>query len=374
MLHLTPVRRLNTRLVNEEQEQKIMMSKKYAYINTFFLLFVFCISAEGQIKTDLPKDNTKTESIDGKTSHGPRSIIRSIIQDRKGNIWMTSWEGVFRYDGKWFTNMTSNVSSARFFSILEDRRGNLWFGSIGEGVFRYDARLPDGQGKSFQNFRIKDGLVNNDIVSIYEDKTGNIWFGAWGGASRYDGKSFRNYIIDEDSMYEDQTGKTFPDRLPYEVNSIIEDKTGKLWFATRGNTFVYDGKTFTVFRRNDDKPFINVRTIIEDRKGNIWLAGNDGLWRYDGRAFTNFIKDFAGYVYEDKKGNIWTSSESDKKGNFGSTSRGSTGQESWTLSRYNEKSLSDKNAVPEIIRAKEGMVFGILEANDGSIWFGTLDG
>lgn len=344
-------------------------------VYALFLIFVFCTSCRGQNKTNLSKENIKSETKDVTTSHRPNSIVRTIKQDRKGNIWIASWEGIFRYDGKSFTNITSKVSSARFFSVLEDRKGNLWFGSIGSGVFLYD-------GKSFQNFTTKEGLLNNDVGSIYEDKKGNIWFGVFGGASRYDGKSFRNYIIDGNVMNEDRTGKTFPDRPPYEVNSIIEDKTGRFWFATRGNTFVYDGKTFTVFT-HDGKPFTNVRSIIEDKKGNIWLGGNDGLWRYDGSTFTNFTQKFVGYIYEDKKGNIWTSSVS-------------AYDQSWALSRYDEKSLSNnkptvtspfhipfyqenmslfnnKATVTEI-KSKEGMIFGILEAYDGNIWFGTLKG
>jgi ligand-binding sensor domain-containing protein len=251
------------------------------------------------------------------------------------------------------------VSSARFFSVLEGRNGNLWFGSIGSGVYHYD-------GKSFRNFTTKNGLVNNEIGSIFEDKAGNIWFGANGGASRYDGKSFRNYLMEGDFMNEDSTEKTFPDftRPPNEVTSIIEDKTGKLWFGTRGNTFVYDGKTFTIFT-HDGKPFTNVRTIIEDKKGNIWLSGNDGLWRYDpsaslrvdGGIFTNFTKNFVGYVHEDRNGNIWTSSE---------TAQG------WVLSRYDSQTLSNEIPFATEINPNDGkMLFGILEANDGSIWFGS---
>jgi len=346
------------------------------------LMSVLCVSCKGQNKTDPAKDNVKSETQDVTQYSGPNRITRNIIQDRKGNIWMATWEGVFRYDGKSqpagqarFTNVTNGVSSARFFSLLEDRQGNLWFGTIGSGVYRYD-----GISAGFQNFTTDTGLLNNEIVCIYEDKTGHIWFGGFGGASRYDarvnegvgqGKLFRNYIIDGDSMKEDRTGKTFPNspRPPYEVNAIIEDKTGKFWFGTRGNTFVYDArlpdgqkKSFTVVA-HDGKPFKNVCTIIEDRKGNIWLGGNHGLWRYDGNAFTNITQNFVGYIYEDKNGDIWTSSEN------------INGQRDWILSRYDEKSLSNRYvAVPEIIKSKEGMIFGILEANDGSIWFGTLNG
>src|SRR4051812_14040366 len=70
-------------------------------------------------------------------SAAPHLITRNIIQDRKGYIWIAAFDGVFRYDGKSFTNITSKVSSATFFSVLEDKKGNLWFGSVGSGVFLY---------------------------------------------------------------------------------------------------------------------------------------------------------------------------------------------------------------------------------------------
>jgi ligand-binding sensor domain-containing protein len=322
----------------------------YIKLFAFFLMVVFCSFCNAQNKTEATGD-AKSQTKDAITPHGPNNITRNIIQDRKGNIWIASFGGGYRYDGKLFTNITAKVSSARFFSVLEDRKGNLWFGSIGSGVYYYD-------GKSFRNFTTKDGLINNEITCIYEDKAGNIWFGVNGGVSRYDGKSFRNYMMSGDAMEEDRTGKTFPDftRPPNEINSIVEDKAGKFWFATRGNTFIYDGIAFTVFK-HDDEPFSNVRTITEDKKGNIWLAGADGLWRYDGDAFINFTQKFVGYVIEDTKGNIWTSSESNN------------GQ-GWVLSRYDGKSLSDNNTtVTEIIN--KPMIFGIFEDDEGNIWFGA---
>lgn len=328
--------------------------KKSVQIYTLFLMFVSYTLCEGQNKTDLPTDSIKYDSDAGITSLGPITITRGIEQDRSGDIWFATFQGVFRYDGKSFVNIISEVSSARFFSVLEDRKGNLWFGSIGSGVYYYD-------GKAFQNFTTNDGLLNNEITCIYEDKSGNIWFGAGGGASRYDGKSFQNYVMNEDSIIEDRTRKTFPNipRPPHGVNSVIEDKTGKFWFGTNGNAFVYDGKAFTTLTHLG-KPFRNVRSIIEDKKGNIWLAGQFGLWRYDGNTFTNITRDGVPHVYEDKNGNIWT----------GSQSRG------WALSRYDEKSLSNNKPTVTEIRLEDldNMIFTILEANDGSIWFGTLLG
>jgi ligand-binding sensor domain-containing protein len=322
------------------------------------------------------------------TLQAPKGIVRTIRQDRNGNIWITSWEGVFKYNdglsdgqGESFTNVTSKVSSARFFSVLEDRKGNFWFASIGSGVYYYD-------GKSFQNFTTKDGLASDRVTNIHEDKTGTIWFGTENGASRYSGKSlptgqagFRNLKMSEvptitatDSVYtgavHTQTDSVhvsvYQNPLPKDhwmhndVNAIIEDKTGKFWFGTRGYAAVYDGKTFTTITNKDGKPFTNVRSIIKDKKGNIWLGGYDGLWRYDGSTFTNFTKQFVGYIYEDKKGNIWTSSES-------------ANAPGWVLSRYDGKTLSNKKpAVTEI--TNKPMIFGILEDDKGNIWFGALDG
>lgn len=310
------------------------MALQVKYIGIYMLLFVLVCgtSGKGQNKTSQPTGNTRSATEDVITSHGPTSITRTIIQDRKGHIWMAAFDGIFRYDGKAFTNITSKVSPARFMSVAEDRKGDFWFGSAGSGVYQYD-------GKSFRNFTTKDGLANDRVNCIYEDKAGNIWFGTEGGASCYDGRSFRNLLLYND------------------VNVIIEDKTGKCWFGTRSNACFYDGKTFTDVTHNG-QPFTNVRTIVEDKKGSIWLGGADGLWRYDGSTFAHFPQQFVGAIIEDKKGNIWTSSESDNG-------------EGWAISRYDEKSLFTKKTTVTETNLSSKNIFSIFEDADGNIWFGA---
>ncbi|WP_205942777.1 ligand-binding sensor domain-containing protein [Pedobacter psychroterrae] len=259
-------------------------------------------------------------------------MVRNVKQAKNGDILIAAFNGVVRYDGKSFTNITSKISSPSFWDVLEDRKGNLWFSSRDSGVYHYN-------GKSFQHFTTKDGLASNMVFSIYEDKKGNIWFGTSVGASRYDGKSFQNS----------------------KEMLVLEDKTGKLSFSTGGGARIYDGKTFTVLKNKAGKPFTNVGTIIEDKKGNILFSNVDGLWRYDGSTFTNFSKRGAYALIEDKKGNIWTTGEVIPNGD-------------WVLSRYDQKSLYNKKPrLTEIILVQgPGMLCGILEANDGSIWFGGL--
>ncbi|MFD0749834.1 two-component regulator propeller domain-containing protein [Mucilaginibacter calamicampi] len=318
-------------------------------IFTLFLLLAFCTLSKAQNRSN--------------TASGPKNITRSIIQDKKGNIWLASSEGIFKYDGQTFTNITGKENSARFSSVLEDSKGNLWFGSLGSGVYNYD-------GRTFKNFTTKQGLPSDGVMSIYEDKAGNIWIGRQGGLSRYDGATFRNFTV--------------KDGLPNNaINTIIEDKTGKLWLGTMGAAVVYDGKTFTVLSRKS-QPFIKVRSIIQDKNRNIWLGGDDGLWSYDGKTFTQLSDYIVSHVYEDRKGNIWTSAE--KKSNNSApvvvmdsmpSGFNNANNKKFALSRYDEKALlSEKPTLTEIRSEypENIALFGILEAKDGSIWFGAENG
>jgi ligand-binding sensor domain-containing protein len=320
--------------------KKIKMTKNLRLLTLSIIAFCSFCNAQNKIKSEIKQVVT---------SYGPATSVRTILQDRRGDMWFASNEGIIRYDGKSFTNITGNISSDRFFSVLEDRKGNFWFGTYGSGVYYYDSRQPDGQGKSFQHFTTNEGLVSNSVFEIYEDKAGNIWFGTTAGASRYDGKSFRNFTTKEGL---------------YDVTAIIEDKTGKLWFGSSGSTCFYDTrlpneKAFTVFRDKDGDTVNHVWSIMEDKKGNIWFSGSDGLWRYDGSLFTNFNRNGGLFVYEDKKGNIWNGA--------------SNGDGKFALSRYAAASLSDKNPmVTEIAQSLN--LFRIFEAYDGSIWFGAYDG
>ncbi len=289
-------------------------------------------------------------------------MVRNLKKGRNGTILIagpnnSSFGDVFRYDGKSFSNLSSKIGQHRFWDVLEDRRGTIWFASADSGVYSYN-------GKSIQHFTTTEGLADNRVMSIYEDKAGIIWFGTGSGLSRYDGKSFRNFTSPNAPLfYKDGHSNN-------EINIIIEDKTGKLWVGTRGDAFVYDGKKFTTLTQNGE-PFLAVWGIMEDRKGNIWLSGFNGfkggrlpggLWRYDGSTFTKVSERGAYAIIEDKQGNIWTTGPVNPAN--------STVQ---ALSRYDAKSLySDKPTVTEIMSGKA--FFGLLEANDGSIWFGDATG
>lgn len=356
------------------------MKKHSLFTNPIFLLLLFfCSSCNGQDKTNLPKDsknksekNTDSglgqpisptemqasldagidpyfvEPIDTFSTHGPQCIVRNLIQDKAGNYWLASWQGIIKYDGKVFTNYTLKEGLIHFHvaSLFEDSKGNIWFGNVRGGVYRYD-------GKSFKLFTTKDGLPDNTANCMAEDILGNIWFGTEKGASRFDGKSFINFT-------------TLDGLSDNYITAIIQDKTGKLWLGHSKGINWYDGKSFTNFTGMDGIPFQRVASLFEDKVGNIWIgsnskeAGGKGLCRYDGKSVSESITPgFVMYMCQDKKGNLWWAhNEGASNVNF-------------SLYSYNGKSITK---ILELDKPDNPLIFGINEDKDGIIWFGTTLG
>ena len=114
--------------------------------------------------------------------------------------------------GHWRTyDITDGLAGMFVWSILQDREGYLWFGTMDQGVCRYD-------GESFTTFTTQDGLGHNDVRAMLQDREGRLWFATgWidapAGGSRYDGGSFARF--------------TSEGGLPGDyVSSILEDRDG----------------------------------------------------------------------------------------------------------------------------------------------------
>ena len=59
-------------------------------------------------------------------------------------------------------------------------------GTVGAGVYKFD-------GKKFTNITTADHLAGNTVFSMLEDNSGIIWFGTDQGLSSYRGCTFINY-------------------------------------------------------------------------------------------------------------------------------------------------------------------------------------
>lgn len=133
-------------------------------------------------------------------------VPRGMYQDRSGKIWVGSnGGGVSYFDGKKWVNYcaeqglgsdhsTSNMEDPlrklnRVWSITEDHAGNMWFGTMDEGVWKYDP-----VAKTMTNYTMKDGLTSNSVWVVFTDRSGKLWVGTdGGGVCAYDGSVFRNF-------------------------------------------------------------------------------------------------------------------------------------------------------------------------------------
>lgn len=218
---------------------------------------------------------------------------------------------------------------------FQDKKGNLWFGTLNEGVYRYD-------GKSFTQFTKKDGLSDHDVKVITEDKAGNILFGTNRGLCKYDGEKFLN----------------IPKTDTLSITSLLEDGEGNIWFGVMNKgIYRYDGAYFSNFLYKYEHPFYGdkyekyIIDIIQDKNGNIWFSSwnGGGVWRYDGKTFKNFLPSLDYYKTNQDNRNI--NSESNKK--------------------FSYQILNNNTFIESKDYISDDMIFSMTEDNKGHIWFAT---
>jgi ligand-binding sensor domain-containing protein len=285
--------------------------------------------------------------------------IRRMFQDRDENIWFgTTSDGVCRYDpstsprtgGRSLTYFTTadGLSGNWVSAMAQDARGDLWF-ATGGGVSRYD-------GTEFTSYTTKDGLASDQVWSVLLDRSGGLWFGTEGGVSRFDGKRFTPFPIPAADL------SNFPYyHYPKQINWIIQDKAGNIWFASNGGgVYRYDGQTLTNFSEIDGLCNNFVQTIMEDRAGDLWFGTRyGGLCKYDGNRFTKFTKDeglktdHVWTLLQDQAGLIWISA----------ISYGLCSYDGKTFTCYTER---DGAALKN--------VQSLLEDASGQLWVGTSGG
>lgn len=227
--------------------------------------------------------------------------------------------------------------------MIEDKYGNLWLGTMGAGVCKFD-------GKEFTILKDSSTKINEKIYTIIESKSGIIWFGADNGLYCYDGKHVKHFTENDG----------FPE-VP--VMSIFEDSKGVIWATPWENgVFCYDGKSFKQYTEKDGLSYHTLMSVNEDSEGNIWLSTFKGVTRLSRKAGGNFIfsTSFSDYldksliymIVDDKKGNLW----------FATTDKG--------IIKYNKQKkiytkINSRNGLPGDI------VISIVQDREDNIWIST---
>ncbi|MBK7035127.1 MAG: hypothetical protein IPH42_01970 [Bacteroidetes bacterium] len=178
-----------------------------------------------------------------------------------------------------------------------------------------------------QSTDIKPKLIKNHFIpdlaeefmfvqSGLQDRLGNMWFVQQATEFMFmmalpEAKDFNLYLIPQNTI-NSSTGK----RSPYVfqtgdnfVWSIMQDKSGKIWFGTSKGIYIHDptkdyDKDEPLFRyfldndsliNNNNLKLMDISAMLQDRYGNIWLSSawskGEGIVVFDGKSLNNFTPD-----------------------------------------------------------------------------------
>jgi ligand-binding sensor domain-containing protein len=267
---------------------------------------------------------------DGLTNN---SVVSSF-EDREGNIWVGTYDGLDRFRNSAIPSMTSRQvpGTDGIGSVLATRDGSVWFS--GSGL----TRIRPGQ---VDNYNSKNGLPDDYVSSLFEDHAGRLLI-----------STAKGYVWWQD-------GRFIRTKIPgIEAFSMTEDSSGDYWIADHDVGLIHVSPESKVL---DATPWSKLGrhfadSIAADRlRGGIWLGtgpNGPGLMHLkDGKILEQYgpAQGFKGQTRDirvDEDGTVWTSSG-------GGLGRLKDGKLAF---------LNEKNGLPC------GDVFWRRDDNVGSVW------
>lgn len=243
------------------------------------------------------------------------SLIRCIIQDKYGFIWVGTNYGLNRFDGYEFSTYLCNPADTT--TIQDNDIVKLYpyskeflFVATNRGLYKYSYLT-----NSFQHIVLEKKDEKIRVSSLIEDRKHNLLIGTSGyGAYRLDMT----------------TGKVT--RLSRKSANSVDDFFGMLFFDDEGylwqanhtkvlRKYKYDGRSIKLVSVYEPKDLFGIRKLYATDKKGFFVAHTGGIMRYDyaSDSFSRYDFDFsahqgAGYISAatlDKYGNLWLGTSGD---------------------------------------------------------------
>lgn len=221
--------------------------------------------------------------------------VSAASEDTEGNLLVgTLGAGLFWFDatGKATHLSTTNGLSSDFILALHvDREGTLWVATDGGGLNRVTR----------QPFKVLEATRGLTAQSVCDDRQGGIWIGYGLG---YQGSAAHHWT----GTTVEQYSSHFP------VRAILVDQKQRVWAGTLGG---FGAGLFqfsrTRFERVAGQPVSSrdVSALYEDEKGRLWVGTSSGLILRDGAKWIEYTtrdglsSDDIRAIAADKEGNVW---------------------------------------------------------------------
>ncbi len=156
----------------------------------------------------------------------------------------------------------------------------VWVGTWGNGLYRLE-------GEQWTNYRVADGLINDNIEALAVDQAGRLWAGTSTGLCKLENGTWTSYTTDDGL-------------LSVNVKCLYCDPDGNVWAGTGKNGLSkYNGTGFTTLQVNPEQchNMGHIHAITVDADGNIW-AGSciTGLSVFDGENWTHEVNGLTVFV------------------------------------------------------------------------------
>lgn len=246
-------------------------------------------------------------------------LVSSLFLDKTHNkLWVGTFSnGLFSLELgtlKFSYIHPSTFPTQPILAIEENSESTILVGIDGQGIWELDKR----DNRILNIYKENDddpySLRGNGVYDIFYEKGKRVWICTYsGGVSFYDLASPHiNQVIhhtnDANSLVNN------------DVNSILEDHDGKIWFATNNGISCWDvatdrWKNFYYNKLEQAQVFL---TLCEDDLGRIWAGSySSGIYVLDGKTgrelahysrnekemplVSNYIFD----IYKDSQGDLW---------------------------------------------------------------------
>lgn len=220
--------------------------------------------------------------------------IETILQDHSGQIWVGTYGagfGVFNNGDFKLIDSNEGLSNNYVNSLIEDREGNFWI-ATNNGLNKFS-------GDRFVCYTTNEGLTNNNILSVYISPDNKIWIGTnAGGLNVLSGNSIKSY---SNSLLPPSSS----------IWSILQDREGNMWFGTTHGLVRYNEK-----RNYFSKPYRELNTqlvysICQGKTGELYCGTDKGLIKIKDTDVVRIgyvdglLNEKIRAVFQDSKGIIW---------------------------------------------------------------------
>ncbi len=247
----------------------------------------------GLNKVIFQRDDFNLKFLVKNTLNRSDNEVRGVFSDRQNRLWVASKSGaLYIYDtgGKNLGSIFANTPAGGLgfvYSIIQDRRGSIWLGTKGNGLFRADPVDNTGSRYKLTHYladdKDKNSLSSNLIYTLLEDAKGRIWVGTYGKGLNlisYQNKTVK-FLNSKNAL------ASYPKTGFDKIRNLRQDEKGNIWIATTEGLLILDPDIgdvdhyrYASYRKIPaDRASLgnnNVQYIFRDAKNRMWVCTSGG--------------------------------------------------------------------------------------------------